>query len=190
MAKKKAAKGKKKSSVSRKKSRVKLKKKAAKKGATQGKKKVSAIPKNYHTLTPYLIINNAARAIDFYKKAFGAKEVMRMEHSGGKIGHAELKIGDTKLMLADEYPEMDARSPEAYGGSPVSIYLYVKNVDDIVDKAVSSGATLKKPVENMFYGDRCGTVVDPYGHKWHVSTHIEDVSLANIKKRAAALFDK
>ncbi|OGT37784.1 MAG: glyoxalase [Gammaproteobacteria bacterium RIFCSPHIGHO2_12_FULL_37_14] len=153
-------------------------------------KKVSPIPKGYHSVTPYLIINRAAAAIEFYKKAFAAKEVMRVEHKGGKVGHAELKIGDAKIMLADEFPEMNSRSPQAYGGSPVSLHLYVKNVDDVVSKAISAGATLMRPLENMFYGDRSGTVVDPYGHIWHVATHIEDVTPAKMKKRAAELFDK
>ena len=175
----------------------KVVKKAIKKGAKKTvkkaivkRKKVLAIPKGYNSITAYLTVDHAAKAIDFYKKAFGAKEVMRMEHSDGKIGHAELKIGDTKIMLSDECPEMDARSPKAYGGSPISIYLYVKNVDDTVDKAVSAGAKLKKPVENMFYGDRSGMVEDPYGHHWHVATHIEDVSKAKQKKRATELFSK
>lgn len=179
---------KKKTSVAKKGVSKKLKQKATKKIAVKRKKKVLAVPKGYHSITPYLIINNAAEAIDFYKEAFGAKEVMRMEHPSGKIGHAELKIGDAKIMLADEYPEMDARSPQAYGGSPVGIHLYIKNVDTIVEKAVAAGARVIRPVQNMFYGDRSGALEDPYGHKWHVSTHIEDVSTAKMKKRAAELF--
>src|SRR3990167_1963259 len=173
----------------------KSKKKVSKKKVTKNTslkrlKKVSPIPKGYYSVTPYLIINRAAAAIEFYKKAFAAKEVMRVEHKGGKVGHAELKIGDAKIMLADEFPEMNSRSPQAYGGSPVSLHLYVKNVDDVVSKAISAGATLMRPLENMFYGDRSGTVVDPYGHIWHVATHIEDVTPAKMKKRAAELFDK
>lgn len=190
MAKKIAAKKKKKLPALKKSSSQKLKKKGGKKVAAKRKKKVLAVPKGYNSITPYLIINNATKAIDFYKKVFGAKEVKRMDHAAGKISHAELKIGDTKIMLADEYPEMDARSPRAYGGSPVSIHLYIKNVDGVIDKAISAGAKLTRPVENMFYGDRCGALEDPYGHKWYVSTHIEDVSVAKMKKRAMALFGK
>ncbi len=154
------------------------------------KKKVSAIPRGYHNITPYLIVINATAAIEFYKQVFGAKELMRMTHPGGKIGHAELKFGDAKIMLADEYPEMDARSPQTYGGSPVGIHLYIKDVDAAVERAIRAGSKLIRPVENMFYGDRCGTIEDPYGHKWHVSTHVEDVSNAAIKKRAEQLFGK
>lgn len=166
------------------------KRKSTKKASTKRKKQVTAIPKGYHSITPYLIINDAARAIDFYKKAFGAKEIMRMEQPGGKIGHAELKIGDAKIMLADEHPEIDARSPQSYGGTPVGIHLYIKNVDSIVNKAVSNGAKLVNPVENRFYGDRSGTLEDPYGHKWYVSTHIENVSAAQMKKRAAEIAEE
>jgi len=164
-------------------------KRTVKKAAVKRKKKaVSAVPRGYHSITPYLIINNAADAIEFYKKAFGAKEVMRMGKPGGKIGHAELLIGDAKIMLADEFPEMGARGPQAFGGSPVTIHLYIKNVDGVVDRAVSAGAKVLKSVETMFYGDRSGSVEDPFGHLWHVSTHVEDVSQAEMRKRAAALF--
>jgi len=146
------------------------------------KKKVLTPPKGYQSITPYLIVSNAAKAITFYKAAFNAKELMRMEH-GGKIGHAELKIGDAKIMLADEHPEMYAKAPESEGETSVSIHLYIKDVDGVVNKAVSLGAKLVRSVENMFYGDRCGTLEDPYGHKWHVATHIEDVTPAKMKKR-------
>ncbi|MDX1900858.1 MAG: VOC family protein [Gammaproteobacteria bacterium] len=149
---------------------------------------VAPIPEGYRSITPYLIVNNASQAIEFYKKAFNAVEVLRMDASPNKIGHAELMIGDSKLMLADEFPEMDVRSPEAYGGSPITIHLYVENVDATVDKAIAAGGTLLKPIENMFYGDRSGTLQDPYGHKWHVSTHIEDVSDEETRKRAKELF--
>lgn len=158
--------------------------------STRKSQKVSAMPKGYNNITPYLILGNAAKAIDFYKKIFGAKEVMRLEQPDGRVGHAELKIGDTKIMLADEYPEMDARGPQAYGGSPIHIHLYVKNVDDTIDRAVAQGAKVARPVANMFYGDRSGTIIDPYGHKWYVSTHVENVSNAELKKRAAAMFNK
>lgn len=153
-------------------------------------KKVLPIPKGYHSITPYLFVTQASKAINFYIKAFGAKETMRMELPGGKIAHAELKIGDSKFMLADEAPEMDAHSPSAFGGSPISIHLYVKNVDAVVAKAVSAGAKIARPVEDMFYGDRCGTLKDPYGHTWYLATHIEDVSNAKAKKRMAEMSKK
>lgn len=195
MAKKKVvAKKKKKLSVANKKlanKKVKsTKKKVNKRSAVKRKKKVLTTPKGYHSITPYMIIQNAAKAIEFYKKAFSAKEALRMEQPGGKIGHAEIKIGDAKIMLADECPEMQARSPEAFGGSPMMIHLYVKNADAVIAKAVSLGAKLTRPAENMFYGDRSGMIEDPFGYKWCVSTHIEDVSPAKVKKRAAALFGK
>lgn len=168
------------------KSKSKAKRSATKRKASKSaKKKVQAIPKGYNSVTPYLIVNDATHAIDFYKQAFGAKEVMRMEKNDGRIGHAELKIGDSKIMLADEYPDMGARSPRAFGGSPVTLHLYVANVDKIAQQAIAAGGKLIRPVENMFYGDRCGTVEDPYGHKWHISTHIEDVTPREMKKRMA-----
>lgn len=157
--------------------------------AKRKSKKVLAIPKGYHSITPYLIINQAAKAIEFYKKAFGAKEMFRIE-SSGKIGHAELKIGDSKIMLADECLEMDAKSPTTVGGSPIGLHFYIKDVDGVVKRAVSAGAKLTRPIEDMFYGDRSGAVEDPFGHRWHISTHIEDVTLAKVKKRAAELYGK
>lgn len=182
---------KKKKTMARKKMTKRTVKKARKKaGANRSKTKLSAQPKGYHSITPYLITQNARDAIDFYKRVFGAKEVMRLEQPNGKVGHAELRIGDAKIMLADEFPEMGSRSPEAFGGTAVGIHVYVKDVDAVVDRAVSAGAMLMRPVENMFYGDRIGTVVDPYGHKWHVSTHIENVPLARIKKLSAEMFSK
>ena len=151
------------------------------------KKKVSFIPKDYHSITPYLIVHNANAAIEFYTKVFGAKVVMRMEKPGGKIGHAELRIGDAKIMVADECPEMDSYGPKRYKGSPVGIHLYIKDVDSIVQKARDAGAKVIRAVDNMFYGDRTGTLEDPFGHKWSVSTHIEDVTQAQMRKRAAAM---
>jgi PhnB protein len=154
----------------------------------QRKKKVSALPKGYHSITPYLIVHAASKAIEFYKKAFAAKEVIRIEHAG-KIKHAELKIGDAKIMLADECPEMkmhvDVKSAPA-----LSIHLYVKNVDQVVEHAVKLGAKLIRPVEDRFYGDRNGMLEDPYGHQWCISTHVENVSPAKMKKRAAELFSR
>jgi len=148
--------------------------------------KVQPIPKGYHSVTPYLIVKDAARAIDFYKKAFGATELMRMPAPGGKIGHAEIKIGDSPIMLADEIPNMPHRSPETISGSPVSIMLYVEDVDTVFNRAVEAGAKVERPLKDQFYGDRSGGVIDPFGHLWHLSTHIEDVSPEEVKKRAAA----
>ena len=176
-----------------KKSVAKSKKKlsiAKKSPAKRKLKKVPATPKGYHSITPYLMVKEAKKAIEFYKKAFGAKLGMCMEKSKGKIGHAELKIGDAKIMLADECPGMNAHSPKTYGGSPVGIHLYIKDVDKVVKRAVAAGAKLNRPVKDMFYGDRCGAITDPYGHSWYVSTHIEDVSPAQMKKRMAELSKK
>jgi PhnB protein len=144
---------------------------------------VKPIPDNYHRVTPYLIINGAADAIDFYKKAFGATEIMRMPGPDGKIGHAEIKIGDSIVMLADESPEMGHKGPRTLGGSPISLLLYVENVDRTVDQAVAAGSKLVRPVADQFYGDRTGGIVDPFGHEWYVATHVEDVSPAEMKKR-------
>jgi PhnB protein len=148
--------------------------------------KVKPIPDGYHALTPYLCIKGAAEAIDFYKKAFGATEVMRMAQPDGRVGHAELQFGDSKVMLADEFPDMDFRGPQTWGGSPVHLHLYVEDVDTVFKRAVSAGAKEVKPVQDQFYGDRLGTVADPYGHVWHVSTHKEDLSPEEIGRRAAA----
>jgi PhnB protein len=148
--------------------------------------KVKPIPAGYHTIIPYLSIKGAADAIEFYKKAFGATESMRMAQPDGRIGHAELQLGDSRVMLADEFPEMDFRSPRSMGGSPVHIHMYVEDVDNVVSRAVAAGAKVVRPVQDQFYGDRSGTVADPYGHVWHVSTHTEDVSPEEMRKRAAA----
>jgi PhnB protein len=147
---------------------------------------VKPIPDGYHTITPYLSIKGAAGAIDFYKKAFGATEVMRLAQPDGRVGHAELQLGDSRIMLADEFPEMDFRSPPSIGGTPVQLHMYVANVDAVVSRAVAAGAKLVRPVQDQFYGDRMGTVADPYGHVWHVSTHKEDLSIDELRKRAAA----
>jgi PhnB protein len=148
--------------------------------------KPKSIPDGYHGATPYLIVNDAAAAIEFYKKAFGATELMRMPKPNGKIGHAEIKIGDSPIMLADEAPEVGARSPRTIGGSPVSILLYVDDVDTTFTKAVNGGAKVQRPVADQFYGDRTGGVEDPFGHLWYIATHVEDVSPEEMKKRAAA----
>jgi PhnB protein len=148
--------------------------------------KPKAIPDGYHNVTPYLIVNDAAAAIEFYKKAFGATELMRMPKPNGKIGHAEIRIGDSPIMLADEAPEMGARSPRTFGGSPVSIFLYVDDVDTTFARAVDGGAKVQRPLADQFYGDRTGGVEDPFGHAWYIATHVEDVSPEEMKKRAAA----
>jgi PhnB protein len=147
---------------------------------------VEPIPDGYRSLTPYLIVTDGAAAIAFYEAAFGARTRLRLDRPDGKIGHAELDIGDSVVMLADEHPPMGALGPAAYGGSPVSLHLYVEDVDAVAAKAVAAGAAIKRPVENQFYGDRLGTLVDPFGHIWHISTHIEDVSPEEINRRAAA----
>ena len=147
-------------------------------------------PAGYHTLTPYLIVNGAAKAIEFYKNAFGATEVMRIGSPGGKIGHAEMKIGDSTIMLADEFPEMDARGPQTIGGTPVGLAVYFEDADAVTARAVSAGAKVLRPLQDQFYGDRSATIADPFGHKWTISTHKEDVSPEEIQKRAAAMFAK
>jgi PhnB protein len=167
----------------------KVKKKAIKKPIKR-KVKVAAIPKGYHSITPYLFVQNAEKAIQFYKMVFGAKEKMKMVNPNNKIMHAELKIGDTELMLADEHPEMGTNAPSAFGGSPIMIHLFVKNVDEVVKKAQSAKAKIIKPLENRFYGDRTAVLEDPFGHRWCVSTRIENVTPAKMKKRVAELFNK
>ena len=142
------------------------------------------VPDGYRTITPYLVVNGAAGAIDFYTRAFGATEIMRMPAPDGRIGHAELQLGDCRVMLADEHPEMDCRGPQSFGGSPVSLYMYVEDVDAVVKQAAAAGAQVVRPVQDQFYGDRGGTVTDPYGHVWHVSTHKEDLSMDELRARA------
>src|SRR5665213_1834757 len=133
--------------------------------------KVKPIPDGYHSVTPYLIVKGANAAIEFYKKAFDAVELLRIGAPDGKVGHAEIRIGDSVVMLADEHPEMGAKSPQTFGGTPVSILLYVEDVDAVVRQAVAAGAKIQRPIEDKFYGDRMGSLDDPFGHVWHVSTH-------------------
>jgi len=148
--------------------------------------KVSHIPQGYNSVTPYLIIKGAAQAIDYYKKVFGATEVFRMDQPGGKVGHAELKIGNSHIMLADENPNLGQghASAASIGASPVSLYLYIPDVDGVVERAVAEGAKILKPVQDQFYGDRSGFIQDPFGHLWGIATHVEDVSPAEIAERA------
>jgi PhnB protein len=144
---------------------------------------VKPIPDGYHSVTPYLIIRGADDAIEFYGKAFNASEIMRLEGPEGKIAHAELQIGDSRVMLADEHPEMNALAPQSPGSSGVGICLYVENVDEIVARATEAGARLQRPLTDQFYGDRSATLEDPYGHVWTVATHIEDLTPDEIRRR-------
>jgi PhnB protein len=148
---------------------------------------VQAIPKGYERVTAYLIVGGAARALDYYKKAFGATELMRFPGEDGGIGHAEIKIGDGVVMLADEAPAMGYRSPASLGGTPVSMMFYVPDVDAVFAKAIAAGGTVKQAVKDQFYGDRSGTLTDPFGHVWTIATHVEDVSPEEMQKRMAAL---
>jgi PhnB protein len=146
---------------------------------------VKPIPDGYHSVTPYLIVKGAARALEFYKKAFNAQELYRMDAPGGRIGHAEIQIGDSRIMLSDEFPEMGARSPETLGGTPIGLCIYVENVDALFKQAVAAGGKEERPVKDQFYGDRSGTLRDPFGHQWTVATHKEDVSPEEMARRMA-----
>jgi PhnB protein len=147
--------------------------------------KVSYIPKDYNSITPYLIVKDAARAIDYYKKVFGATEVLRMPGPNGRIGHAELKIGNSHIMLADENPQVGPghTSATSIGASPVSLYVYLPDVDRVVEKAKAEGGKILKPVQDQFYGDRSGFIQDPFGHLWSVATHVEDVAPKEMEER-------
>ncbi|HET7531003.1 MAG TPA: VOC family protein [Mycobacteriales bacterium] len=147
---------------------------------------VKAIPDDYPRVMPYLSIDGAAAAIEFYKQVFGATERVRMDTPDGKVGHAELQIGDGVVMLADVFPDMGGKTPQMLGGSPVTVMLYVEDVDDCFRRAVEAGATADRKVEDQFYGDRAGGFTDPFGHVWHIATHVEDVSEEEMAKRAAA----
>src|SRR5262245_30597493 len=147
---------------------------------------VNPIPEAYRGATPYLSVKDATRAIEFYKRAFGAQEVLQLRQPGGKVGHAELRIGDAAIMLADELPEINFLSPQSIGGTTVNILIYVNDVDALVDQATAAGAKLLRPVANQPYGGRVGVLEDPFGHSWSFATHIEDVSPEEILKRAAA----
>lgn len=144
---------------------------------------VQAIPEGYRCVTPYLIIKGAAEAIAFYQAAFGATERYRLPQPDGRVGHAELEIGGAPLMLADEFPEMNVRSPASLGGSPISLLIYVTDVDRVFQQAIDAGATVTRPLANQFYGDRSGTVTDPFGHIWTLATRVEDVSPEEMKAR-------
>lgn len=147
---------------------------------------VKPIPEGYHSVTPYLIVRGGTAAIEFYNKAFGAVELFRFPTPDGKIGHAEIKIGDSPIMLADEYPAMGYNSPQTIGGTAVSLMIYVEDVDAVFNRAVEAGASVKEAVQDKFYGDRIGSVTDPFGHNWHIATHKEDVSMDEMERRAKA----
>jgi len=146
---------------------------------------VQAIPEGYHSVTPYLVIDGAEEAIRFYTQALGATEVMRLP-MGDKIGHAEIRIGDSHVMLSDEWPDMNIRGPKSRGGATSSLMVYVEDADAAFARAVAAGATVERPVENQFYGDRNGAIVDPFGHRWTISTHVEDVSEEEMQRRMEA----
>ncbi len=147
---------------------------------------VKPIPDGYPRVTPYLIVDGASAAIDFYTSVLGATERMRMAAPEDRIGHAELEVGGSLIMLADESPEMDARGPKAVGGTPVSLHVYVEDADRVFDRAIEAGAKALRPVEDRFYGDRSGGFEDPFGHRWDVATHVEDVPPNEMEKRVAA----
>jgi PhnB protein len=145
---------------------------------------VKPIPDGYHTVTPYLYIAGGAKALEFYKAAFGAIELFRMADPTGRVGHAEIQIGDSRIMLADEHPQMGVRGPISLGGPSSSILLYVDNVDARFQQAVAAGATVTRPLKDQFYGDRSGTLTDPFGHQWTIATHVEDISPEEMNRRA------
>lgn len=145
---------------------------------------VKPVPEGHHTATPYLIVQGAARAIDFYRKAFGAEELMRMADSAGRVGHAEIRIGDSRIMLADENPEIGHRGPKSIGGTPMGLMLYVENADEMFSRAVEAGAKVIRPMQDQWYGDRSGTIEDPFGHIWTVGTHKEDLDPEELRRRA------
>ena len=152
--------------------------------------KVKPIPDGYHTVTPYFTVKDAARAVEFYKQAFGATELMRMAEPDGKIRHAEIRIGNSPIMIGDEFPEFsEMRSFQGLGGSPVSVYLYVEDVDAMFNRAVAAGAKVRSPIKDEFYGDRVGAVQDPYGLAWFIATHKEEVAPEEIVRRASAMRD-
>ncbi len=150
--------------------------------------KVKPIPDGFSGAIPYMCVKDAGSAIEFYKRAFGATESMRIADANGKVGHAEIKIGAATIMLTDEWPEMGFRGPQSLGGSPVRVHLYVEDVDSIARQAIAAGAKELRPVEDQFYGDRSGILEDPFGHVWSIGTHTEDVSPEEIQKRATCLF--
>jgi PhnB protein len=155
------------------------------------KNPTKAVPDGFHTLTPHLVVKGASKAIEFYKKAFGAEEIKRVPGPDGKsLVHAELKIGDSRLLLVDEFPEMDCRGPQSVGASPVSIHMFVDDADAAFDRALSAGAEVRMPLADQFWGDRYGVLTDPFGHVWSIATHKEDLTAEQISKRAQAAFSE
>ncbi|MCK6447450.1 MAG: VOC family protein [Planctomycetes bacterium] len=144
------------------------------------------VPDGYHTVTPYLIVDGAKAALEFYRAAFGAEVLFRIEAPGGKLGHAEIQLGDSRIMLADEYPPLGARGPKSIGGSPITLTLYVEDCDAVFERAIQAGAKVIRPLADQFYGDRIGGLEDPFGHHWYVATHQEDLTPEEITRRAAA----
>ena len=142
------------------------------------------VPEGYHTLTPYLAVDDAAAAIEYYQRAFGAKESVRMEGPDGKIGHAELEIGDSRVMIADPFPQSSTRPPKELGGTTANVFMYAENVDEVLQQAIDAGATMLMPPEDMFWGDRMGSITDPFGHVWNIATHVEDVPEEEMGERA------
>ena len=150
---------------------------------------VKPVPEEEQALTPHLVCRDAAKAIEFYRRAFGAEELFRLTEPTGKVGHAELRIADSRIMLADEYPDFGALSPASVGGTPVSLHLYVADVDRAIERATAAGATVLRPAKDEFYGDRAGMVADPFGHKWHLASKKEEVSAAEMQRRWDAMFE-
>ncbi len=153
-------------------------------------KTVSAIPPGYHTITPHLVVNDAARAIEFYKLAFGAEELVRLPSPDGKIMHAELRVGDTRIMLAEEFPQMGSKSPRTLGGSPLTLMIYSRDVDKAFQRAVKAGAKPRREPQNEFWGDRYCSLEDPFGHSWSIATRVEDVSPEEMRERMRKQFSK
>jgi PhnB protein len=145
-----------------------------------------AIPEGYHSVSPYLAVDDAARAIDYYTKAFGAKEVVHMDAPNGKVGHSELEIGDSRVMISDPFPQSSTKPPKDLGGSSASVFLYVEDVDAVVKRAADAGGTITQEVSDQFWGDRFGAIRDPFGHTWSIATHVEDVPPEEMEKRAKA----
>jgi uncharacterized glyoxalase superfamily protein PhnB len=171
--------------TSTKKAKAPAPKSAQKKTSRAKAKKVAPVPRGYHTVTPNLVCRGAADAMAFYRKAFGAREIMRMPMPDGSVAHAEMQIGDSRIMLGDEMPQMGASAPQTVGGSPVHIFLYLKDVDKVFAQATAAGATVDMPPTDMFWGDRYAKLTDPFGHKWSMATHIEDVSPKEMARRSA-----
>lgn len=150
---------------------------------------VKSIPEGFHTVTPHITVKDAAQALDFYKAAFGAEEVVRMPGPGGKVMHAEIRIGDSRMLLNEEFPEMDVKGPKAFGGSPVTLHLYVEDADGLVKQAADAGAKITMPVQDTFWGDRYGRLEDPFGHQWAIATRVREMSFQEMREASRKAFD-